>query len=162
VRTWPLILLGLFSARSGAAQAVPAGKLAKSLARIYGAGVQVDSVRMDSTTVLRISQGGSLRGFAEVRNVKGKDQPITHLVAIDSADRLKDIDILVYREPHGGEVAYDSWRKQFRGKSSSAPLQVDKDIRNISGATISSNAVTRSVRQALAELTEWHRSGKLK
>ena len=153
---WPLVVSVL------SAQAAPADKLAKSITRIYGPGVQVDSVRVDSTTVLRISQGGSLRGFAEVRNVKGKDQPITHLVAIDSADRLKDIDILVYREPHGGEVAYDSWRKQFRGKTVSTPLQVDKDIRNISGATISSNAVTRSVRQALAELTAWHRSGKLK
>jgi len=153
---WPLVVSVL------SAQAAPADKLAKSITRIYGPGVQVESVRVDSTTVLRISQGGSLRGFAEVRNVKGKDQPITHLVAIDSADRLKDIDILVYREPHGGEVAYDSWRKQFRGKTVSTPLQVDKDIRNISGATISSNAVTRSVRQALAELTAWHRSGKLK
>jgi Na+-translocating ferredoxin:NAD+ oxidoreductase RnfG subunit len=153
---WPLVVSVL------SAQAAPADKLAKSITHIYGPGVQVDSVRVDSTTVLRISQGGSLRGFAEVRNVKGKDQPITHLVAIDSADRLKDIDILVYREPHGGEVAYDSWRKQFRGKTISAPLQVDKDIRNISGATISSNAVTRSVRQALTELTAWHRAGKLK
>jgi Na+-translocating ferredoxin:NAD+ oxidoreductase RnfG subunit len=157
-----VFLLGLVIAQPVAAQAPPADKVTKSITRIYGPGVRVDSVRVDSTTVLRISQGGSLRGFAEVRNVKGKDQPITHLVAIDSADRLKDIDILVYREPHGGEVAYDSWRKQFRGKTTSAPLQVDKDIRNISGATISSNAVTRSVRQALAELTEWHRSGRLK
>jgi Na+-translocating ferredoxin:NAD+ oxidoreductase RnfG subunit len=162
MRAWPLFLLGLLITPAVAAQAPSADKVAKSITRIYGPGVQVDSVRVDSTTVLRITQGGSLRGFAEVRNVKGKDQPITHLVAIDSADRLKDIDILVYREPHGGEVAYDSWRKQFRGKTVSAPLQVDKDIRNISGATISSNAVTRSVRQALAELTEWHRSGKLK
>jgi Na+-translocating ferredoxin:NAD+ oxidoreductase RnfG subunit len=162
IRIWTPCLLGLVAATSLAAQAPSADKVAKSITRIYGPGVQVDSVRVDSTTVLRISQGGSLRGFAEVRNVKGKDQPITHLVAIDSADRLKDIDILVYREPHGGEVAYDSWRKQFRGKTISAPLQVDKDIRNISGATISSNAVTRSVRQALAELTGWHRSGRLK
>jgi hypothetical protein len=157
----PVLLVSLLASVSSA-QSAPPGKLAKSIERVFGKGAQVDSLRVDTTTVLRISQGGSLRGFAEVRNVKGKDQPITHLVAIDSADQLKDIDILVYREPHGGEVAYDSWRKQFRGKTTSAPLEVGKDIRNISGATISSNAVTRSVRQALAELTEWHRSGKLK
>ena len=158
----PVLLVSLLLASVSSAQSAPPGKLAKSIERVFGKGAQVDSVRVDTTTVLRISQGGSLRGFAEVRNVKGKDQPITHLVAIDSADQLKDIDILVYREPHGGEVAYDSWRKQFRGKTTSARLEVGKDIRNISGATISSNAVTRSVRQVLAELTEWHRSGKLK
>src|SRR2546426_12204143 len=45
-----------------------------------------------------------LLGFAAVGNVLGKDQPITYLVAIDPTDRLKDVDILVYREPYGGEV----------------------------------------------------------
>ena len=92
----------------------------------------------------------------------GKEQPITFLVAMDSADALRDVDILVYREPYGGEVAYEPWRKQFRGKSATAPLVVGKDIRNISGATISSHSVTLGVRQALAQLTAWHAAGKLK
>lgn len=145
-----------------AAQSAPPAKLAKSLERVYGAGAQVDTIQVDSALVYRLSRGGALLGFAEVRNVKGKDQPITYLVATDATDALKDVDILVYREPHGGEVAYDSWRKQFRGKTAEAPLQVGKDIRNISGATISSNSVTRGVRQALADLTAWHSAGRLK
>jgi Na+-translocating ferredoxin:NAD+ oxidoreductase RnfG subunit len=144
------------------AQSAPPDKLAKSIGRVYGEGAQVDTVRVDSATVYRVSRGGALLGFAQVRNVKGKDQPITYLVAIDSASALKDIDILVYREPRGGEVAYDSWRKQFRGKTTAAPLQVGKDIRNISGATISSNSVTRGVKQTLADLTAWRAAGKLK
>ena len=147
---------------AAAAQSAPPEKLAKSIERIYGPGVRVDTVHVDSAEVYRVSRDGRLLGFAQVRNVKGKDQPITYLVATDSADALRDIDILVYREPHGGEVAYDPWRKQFRGKKADAPLQVGKDIRNISGATISSNSVTRGVRQALAELTAWHAEGKLR
>jgi Na+-translocating ferredoxin:NAD+ oxidoreductase RnfG subunit len=59
-------------------------------------------------------------------------------------------------------VAYEAWRKQFRGKTSAAPLQVGKDIRNVSGATISANAVTRGVRRTVADLTAWHAAGKLK
>jgi Na+-translocating ferredoxin:NAD+ oxidoreductase RnfG subunit len=145
-----------------AAQTAPPDKVAKSIERIFGAGVQVDTVKVDTASVLRLSKAGSLLGFARVRNVKGKDQPITYLVAIDSTDALKDIDILVYREPYGGEVAYEPWRKQFRGKTSSAPLAVGKDIRNISGATISSHAVTLAVRQTLADLTAWHRAGTIK
>lgn len=145
-----------------AAQASPPAKLAQSIERIYGAGARVDTVHADSAEVYRISRGGALLGFAAVRNVTGKDQPITYLVATDSADALRDIDILVYREPRGGEVAYEAWRKQFRGKTSAAPLQVGKDIRNVSGATISANAVTRGVRRALADLTAWHAAGKLK
>ncbi len=144
------------------AQSPPPARLAQSIERIYGAGARVDTVRVDSAAVYRISRGGVLLGFAAVRNVTGKDQPITYLVATDSADALRDIDILVYREPRGGEVAYEAWRKQFRGKTSAAPLQVGKDIRNVSGATISANAVTRGVRRALADLTAWHAAGKLK
>jgi Na+-translocating ferredoxin:NAD+ oxidoreductase RnfG subunit len=144
------------------AQSAPPDKLAKSIERVYGDGAQLDTVHVDSATVYRVSRAGTLLGFAQVRNVKGKDQPITYLVAVDSASALKDIDILVYREPRGGEVAYDSWRKQFRGKTADAPLQVGKDIKNISGATISSNSVTRGVKQTLADLTAWRAAGKLK
>jgi Na+-translocating ferredoxin:NAD+ oxidoreductase RnfG subunit len=143
-------------------QAAPPAKLAKSIERIFGSGLQVDTLRVDTAAVLRVSRGGALLGFAQVRNVKGKDQPITYLVAIDSANTLKDIDVLVYREPYGGEVAYEPWRKQFRGKTAAAPLVVGKDIRNISGATISSHSVTLGVRRALADLTAWHAAGKIR
>lgn len=119
-------------------------------------------VVIDSATAYRIERGDSLLGFAVVRDVKGKDQPITFLVATDTADHLRDVDILVYREPYGGEVAYEAWRRQFRGKSSNDPLQVGRDIRTISGATISVNAVTLGVRKALDDLTKWHQSGALK
>jgi Na+-translocating ferredoxin:NAD+ oxidoreductase RnfG subunit len=145
-----------------AAQAAPPGKVAASIERVYGPGTTVDSILMDSVEVLRVAKGGTLLGFAEVRNVKGKERPITFLVAVDSAGATRDVDILVYREPRGGEVANDAWRKQFRGKTAADPLQVGKDIRNISGATISSNSVTRSVRQALAQLAAWRAAGKLR
>lgn len=162
VRLGAAVVLAGLAPAPAAAQAVPQGKLAQSLERVYGAGAQVDTVHVDSATVYRVSRAGALLGFAQVRNVKGKEQPITYLVATDSSDALRDIDILVYREPYGGEVAYDPWRKQFRGKTAAAPLQVGKDIRNVSGATISSNAVTRAVRRTLADLTAWHAAGKLR
>jgi Na+-translocating ferredoxin:NAD+ oxidoreductase RnfG subunit len=156
-----VLAIGLL-ARSAAAQSALPDKLAKSIERVYGGGAQVDTLHVDTAVVYRVSRGGGLLGFAQVRNVKGKEQPITYLVATDSADALRDVDILVYREAYGGEVAYEPWRKQFRGKTAAAPLQVGKDIKNISGATISSNAVTRGVRQALVDLTAWHTQGKLK
>lgn len=122
----------------------------------------MDSLRVDSVYVLRVSRGDSLLGFAEVGNVLGKDQPITFLVAIDPEDRLKDVDILVYRESYGGEVAYEPWRRQFRGHTAGDSLRVGKEIRSISGATISVHAVTLGVRRMLAELTAWHRSGAIR
>lgn len=130
--------------------------------RIFGKGAGTAVVVIGADTVLRVTRGDSLLGFAVVRQVKGKDQPITFLVATDSTDRLRDIDILVYREPYGGEVAYEAWRRQFRGKSADDKLEVGRDIRSISGATISVNAVTAGVRRAVSDLATWHRTGAIK
>lgn len=158
---WCLLLL-TFHFSPLVAQSAPPGKVSQSVERIFGTGVRVDTVKVDTVSVLRISRNGSLLGFAQVRNVKGREQPITFLVAVDSQDALKDIDVLVYREPYGGEVAYEPWRKQFRGKTAAAPLVVGKDIKNISGATISSHSVTLAVRKALADFTAWRAEGKLR
>ena len=144
------------------AQAAPAAKLTASIARLFGPGARIDTVNVDTTAVLRVSRADSLLGFAQVGNVIGKDQPITFLVAIDPADRLKDVDILVYREPYGGEVAYEPWRRQFRGKTAADSLRVGREIRTISGATISVHAVTAGVKRILADLTAWHRRGAIK
>ena len=104
-----------------AAQTAPAAKVAASIEHVYGPGAKVDSILVDGVQVLRVAKAGALLGFAEVRNVKGKERPITYLVAVDSAGATRDIDILVYREERGGEVANDAWRKQFRGKDRRRP-----------------------------------------
>lgn len=141
--------------------APPPARLSASIVRVFGPGTRVDTLRVDTAAVLRVSRADSLLGFAQVGNVLGKDQPITFLVAIDPADRLKDVDILVYREPYGGEVAYEPWRRQFRGKTAGDSLRVGREIRSISGATISVHAVTLGVRHLLADLTAWHQRGAI-
>ena len=142
--------------------APPPARLSASIVRVFGPGTRVDTLRVDTAAVLRVSRADSLLGFAQVGNVLGKDQPITFLVAIDPADRLKDVDILLYREPYGGEVAYEPWRRQFRGKTAGDSLRVGREIRSISGATISVHAVTLGVRRLLADLTAWHQRGAIR
>lgn len=152
----------LFLAGLALAQGAPPAKVTASVRRIFGPATDVRLLPVGMDTVLRVARGDSLLGFAVVRNVRGKDQPITLLVAIDPANRLKDVDVLVYREPYGGEVAYDAWRRQFRGKSAADSLRVGREIRAISGATISVHAVTRAVKQLLADLTHWHQTGMIR
>jgi hypothetical protein len=143
------------------AQSAPPKKLMAALDRVFGPGMRADSLSLDGEVVLKLLRGDELLGYAQVRNVKGKDQPITYLVATDTALRLRDIDILVYREAYGGEVAYEPWRRQFRGKSAADSMVVDRQIRGISGATISVNAVTAGVRAALASFARWRLDGRL-
>jgi Na+-transporting NADH:ubiquinone oxidoreductase subunit NqrC len=63
---------------------------------------------------------------------------------------VRGIEILEYRESYGHEVRMAAWRKQFAGKSIADPLQLDQDIRNISGATLSCRHVTAGVKRLLA------------
>lgn len=142
-------------------QSAPPAKLVASLARVFGPEARADTLTIDGDLVLKILHADRLLGYAQVRNVKGKDQPITYLVAVDTAFRLMDVDVLVYRETYGGEVAYESWRRQFRGKQPGDTLEVGRQIRGISGATISVNAVTAGIRQALAQFASWRAAGRL-
>ena len=157
----PAVLSILALAPGLEAQAAPPRKLAASLERIFGHDQQRDSIDLGGRPVYRILKSGAVVGFAEVRNAMGKDQPITYLVAVDTSLALLDVDILVYREPYGGEVAYETWRKQFRGTRPGDPMEVGRDIRGISGATISVNAVTVGVRQALADFAAGRKAGGL-
>lgn len=143
------------------AQGAPVRKIQASLERVYGAGAVADTLLLGGGTVLRIRRAGQVIGFAQVRDVMGKEAPITCLVATDSALVLRDIDVLVYREAYGGEVAYEPWRRQFRGRSPADTLVVGRNIRGISGATISVNAVTLLVRATLGDFARWRGEGRL-
>ncbi|MEO6068710.1 MAG: FMN-binding protein [Gemmatimonadota bacterium] len=163
MRAPTLILLLAIALRGQAgAQTVAPKKIHASVGRVFGAGTQVDTLSTAHGPVLRALRHDSLLGYAVVRDVRGKDQPITFLVAVDNAGRVLDVDILVYREPYGGEVVYESWRRQFRGRSAADSVRLGRPIRNISGATISSNAVTLGVRAALEDLAALRHDGVLR
>ncbi len=88
-------------------------------------------------------------GWFIVDEVVGKHEFITFALGIDAAGAVKGIEILDYREVYGGEVRNPAWRAQFAGKTAASPLVLDKDIRNISGATLSSRHVTDGVKRLL-------------
>ncbi len=94
--------------------------------------------------------GGRLIGLFVFDHVIGKHLFIDYSVALDPGGRILRVDILQYRESYGGEVRQPSWLAQFVGKTSASPLTVDRDIRNISGATLSSHHVTEGVKRILA------------
>jgi len=57
--------------------------------------------------------------------------------------------VLIYREDYGGEIGSKRWLKQFVGKSLNDELNVGQNIKAISGATISVNAMTTAVNNVL-------------
>jgi uncharacterized protein with FMN-binding domain len=88
-------------------------------------------------------------GYLVVERVVGKHEFITMAVGINPNGTVKGIEIMDYRESYGYEVREASWRAQFVEKSASSPLQLGSDIKNISGATLSSKHVTEGVKRVL-------------
>ena len=107
----------------------------------------------------QVERNGTPSGVMMVDNVKGKARPITYLVSFDPTGSILSMEILAYRESHGGEVRSPMFLEQFAGKSRTDALTVGKDIRNISGATISSRALTRGA-HALATLAGYLLKGR--
>jgi Na+-translocating ferredoxin:NAD+ oxidoreductase RnfG subunit len=100
--------------------------------------------------VWRAWKGETPLGHLIVDEVYGKHEFITYAAAIDPSGAVLGIEILEYRETHGGEVRGAEWREQFRGKRRTDPLELGEDIVNISGATMSCKHVTDGVKRLLA------------
>ncbi len=88
-------------------------------------------------------------GWFVVDEVVGKHEFITYAVGLDGAGAVKDVEILDYKETYGGQVRDPRWRQQFVGKKPGAPVRLGADIKNISGATLSSKHITDGVRRLL-------------
>ena len=89
-------------------------------------------------------------GYAVICEEIGKHRPITFIVAAYPNGSVKDVALMMYREPVGEEVRYRAFLKQFDGKSLENPIFPRRDIKNVTGATLSVRAMSRGVRKALA------------
>jgi FMN-binding domain len=96
------------------------------------------------------TRGGVLLGHVFVDEVIGRQNLITYALGIDTGGALRNLEILAYRESHGGEIRNAAWRAQFTGRDALEQLRFRTDIKNISGATLSSEHVTQGVRWLLA------------
>lgn len=107
----------------------------------------------DTLVVLRVYDGaGALRGYAVQGEEIGKYRPITFMVGVTPAMAVRDVAVLVYRESRGGDVRRERFLRQYRGKTARDPVDVNRDIINISGATISVRSMNAGVKRVLAEV----------
>jgi Na+-translocating ferredoxin:NAD+ oxidoreductase RnfG subunit len=89
-------------------------------------------------------------GWFLVDEVLGKHEFITYALGLDASGAVKSVEIMDYRESYGYDVRKDQWRAQFTGKTAADPLKLDQDIKNISGATLSSRHITDGIKRLLA------------
>ena len=92
-------------------------------------------------------KNGKPMGSMLIDNIIGKSFPITFMTVLNTDGTVRDVEIMVYREPQGWEVRYKSFRSQFYGKDTSSN---SNEILSISGATLSVRAIKSGVYKAMA------------
>ena len=114
---------------------------------------EADSIEQGSGEKVRSKQlslfESNVKGnLVFIDQVLGKHEFITYAVGISNG-KVAGIEIIEYRESYGQKVREEEWRKQFVGKEKSAKFKLNDDIKNISGATLSSAHVTAGVKRIL-------------
>ncbi len=99
---------------------------------------------------------GNIDGYAIVQNTIGKHRPITYMVAVDSAGEVTNFEVLVYREARGNEIATKRFNYQYQGKTIGDPIRINRDIINITGATMSVRSASAGVKRVLVLVNEFY------
>lgn len=110
-----------------------------------------------------INDAGQVLGYAFVGEGNGYGGTVRVLVGVDEAfNEIVNLKVLEHTETPGlgSRIEDESFRRQFVGKKVEDPIKVGQDIDGISGATVSSRAVTEAVRQGFHDTTALYRGGK--
>lgn len=92
---------------------------------------------------------GKVDGWAFIQNTIGKHKPMTYMVGINPQGEVTNVEILVYRESRGSEVSKKRFNYQYQGKTVYDPIRINRDVINISGATMSVRSMSAGVKRAL-------------
>jgi thiamine biosynthesis lipoprotein ApbE len=104
-------------------------------------------------------EGGEIEGYAIISEEIGKFHPFTFIVAVEPNGKIKDLAVLIYRESRGGEVVRRRFLHQFIGKSIKKPIRINRDIINITGATMSVVMMCKGVRKVLGVVDQFYING---
>ena len=86
----------------------------------------------------------------------GKELP-NNLGLVINQIRIEQIRVLIYRESRGDEVRHAFFTDQFVGAGLTGADQLDRSFDGVSGATLSTRALTKLARVAL--VLHQHRNG---
>ena len=110
---------------------------------------QMKSIRAASKVRIRNPKVSAWKtsdgGWFIVDQVIGKHENIDVAFALDKYGKVRGIEVLVYRETYGSEIRNRKWTRQFWGKDHRKRLKLGRDIKNISGATLSCKHITEGI-----------------
>jgi hypothetical protein len=100
--------------------------------------------------------GDKVDGYAMIHNTIGKYKHMTYMVGVDPKGTCTDVELLVFRDAKGSEVGKKRFNAQYDGRTVSDPIRINKDIINISGATMSVRSMSAGVKRVLVLVDEFY------
>jgi hypothetical protein len=100
--------------------------------------------------------GTQVDGYALIQNTIGKHKHMTYMVGVDPTGACTNVELLVFREAKGSEVRTKRFNVQYEGKTVHDPVRINKDIINISGATMSVRSLSAGVKRVLVLVDEYY------
>ncbi|KGD66041.1 FMN-binding domain-containing protein [Alcanivorax nanhaiticus] len=133
------------------------------LAKVYGShvpGISLMPLRGETRKKAEAALGHGYSGMrlryweqegttAWIIDEKSKDMPMTIGVGVSPAGEIAVIELLVYREPRGGEIHQAAFRQQYLGLSLTEDNGLSAEVDGITGATLSVDALNRVAAMAL-------------
>ena len=99
---------------------------------------------------------GNIDGYALIQNTIGKHRPITYMVGVTATGECMNFEVMVYREARGNEIATKRFNYQYQGKTIGDPIRINRDIINITGATMSVRSASAGVKRVLVLVNEFY------
>lgn len=112
------------------------------------------SFTMEAESVYQGINGEGLAGYAVAVVPRGYSGKIVMLVGVAVDGKITKVKVLEQTETAGlgANVVKPDFLKQFIDKNLSDPIEPKKDIQAITGATISTRAVCRGIKEALEKI----------
>jgi Na+-translocating ferredoxin:NAD+ oxidoreductase RnfG subunit len=102
-----------------------------------------------ATRYIARGEDGVIRGWAYLDTHRVRTLPETLMIALDADGSVRRVEVVTFREP----IEYmprERWYEQYQGKVLDNGLALKRDIRPVTGATLTARATTEAVRRVLA------------
>jgi Na+-translocating ferredoxin:NAD+ oxidoreductase subunit G len=163
-----VVLLGIWGLGFGICATAQGITRVEALAHVYpGAEIRAEQIFLTPGQVTQVAKragtdpasalvaryvatrGGQAvgRAYVDTHTVRTKRESL--LVALDAGGRIIRVDVTAFLEPAEFR-APSPWLGQYRGRALDDDLAVNRAIRPIAGATLTSRAVNNAVRRVLA------------
>jgi Na+-translocating ferredoxin:NAD+ oxidoreductase RnfG subunit len=92
---------------------------------------------------------GAVRGWAYLDTHRVRTLPETLMVVLDADGTVRRAEVVTFREPLE-YMPREEWYAQYEGQELDDDLALKRDIRPVTGATLTARATTEAVRRVLA------------